>query len=74
MHHKSAHQRKLKAQSQPAASKNYPQDASTREQMIAVAAYFRAQQRGFRGGNSEDDWLAAEAEIDAMLRSHKSIH
>jgi Protein of unknown function (DUF2934) len=74
MHHKSAHQRKLKAQSQTDASKKYPEDTSNREQMIAVAAYFRAQHRGFHGGNSVDDWLAAEAEIDTMLGSHKSIH
>ncbi len=74
MHHKSAHQRKMKAQSQSAAAKKYPEDTGNREQMIAVAAYFRAQHRGFQGGNSEDDWLAAEAEIDAMLRSHQSIH
>ncbi len=41
--------------------------AMNREEMIAVAAYFRAERRGFSGGDPAADWLAAEAEIDAML-------
>ena len=40
--------------------------AANRHQMIALAAYFRAAQRGFVGGGELDDWLAAEAELDAM--------
>ncbi|MCR4300459.1 MAG: DUF2934 domain-containing protein [Sulfuricaulis sp.] len=40
-----------------------------RQQMIAEAAYFRAIQRGFNGGNSIDDWLAAEREINRLLPS-----
>ncbi|MDE2259892.1 MAG: DUF2934 domain-containing protein [Betaproteobacteria bacterium] len=39
-----------------------------REEMIAVAAYYRAEHRDFDGGDSVEDWLAAEAEIDALLR------
>ena len=37
--------------------------------MIAEAAYFRAERRGFCGGADEAtrDWLEAEAEIDALL-------
>ena len=35
--------------------------------MIEIAAYYRAEQRGFQGGNPLDDWLAAEAEIGAHL-------
>ncbi len=38
-----------------------------RRRMIAEAAYFRAMQRGFNGGNSLDDWLAAEREINRLL-------
>ena len=38
-----------------------------RQRMIAEAAYFRAQRRGFQGGNSTEDWLAAEAEIERAL-------
>lgn len=37
-----------------------------RERMIAEAAYFRAQARGFQGDPLED-WLAAEAEINRTL-------
>lgn len=36
-----------------------------REQMIAEAAYFRAQQRGFEPGNEMSDWLQAEADVEA---------
>jgi hypothetical protein len=34
-----------------------------REQMIAEAAYYRAEKRGFAPGRELDDWIAAEAEI-----------
>ena len=38
-----------------------------RHNMIATAAYFRAERRGFNSGGETEDWLAAEAEIDSML-------
>jgi hypothetical protein len=38
-----------------------------RRHMIAEAAYFRAQRRGFRGGDPDRDWIEAEVEIDALL-------
>jgi DUF2934 family protein len=41
--------------------------AEQRRRMIAEAAYFRAQRRGFRGGDPVDDWLAAEAEVEHAL-------
>jgi hypothetical protein len=37
--------------------------AAERCQMIATAAYFRAQQRGFEPGHELEDWFAAETEI-----------
>lgn len=40
-----------------------------REQWIAEAAYFRAEQRGFSPGNEMSDWLDAEADVDRMLES-----
>jgi len=40
-----------------------------RRSMIAEAAYLRAEQRGFAGGDEVEDWLAAEAEVDALLKS-----
>lgn len=42
--------------------------AGEREKMIAEAAYYRAEARGFQG-DPMDDWLAAEAEIDRALMS-----
>jgi hypothetical protein len=38
--------------------------SSRREEQIALAAYYKAQQRGFQGGNPVEDWLAAEREFD----------
>ncbi len=38
-----------------------------RLQMIAEAAYFRAEARGFAPGHETEDWLAAEAEVDRLL-------
>lgn len=38
-----------------------------RHQMIATAAYYRAERRAFRDGDSVADWLEAEAQIDRML-------
>jgi len=35
--------------------------------MIAEEAYLKAEGRGFQGGSSVQDWLEAEAEIDAIL-------
>jgi hypothetical protein len=42
---------------------------------VAVAAYFRAEHRGFNGDQLAD-WLAAEAEIDAALNKGEdtSVH
>jgi hypothetical protein len=38
-----------------------------REEMIRVAAYYIAEQRGFVPGAELEDWLIAESEIDALL-------
>lgn len=37
----------------------------SREEAVAVAAYYLAEHRGFAGGSAMDDWLVAEAEISA---------
>ncbi len=50
------------------ASKSTGRKAAERERMIAEAAYFRAERRGFSGGDSVTDWLAAEKEVDHRLR------
>lgn len=54
------------AEAVPAANK-LTRTAEERYKMIAAAAYLRAEKRGFQGGNALEDWVAAEAEIDATL-------
>ena len=39
----------------------------SREEMISIIAYHRAEQRCFVGGDPVADWLAAEAAVDAMF-------
>jgi len=41
--------------------------AEERSEMIAVAAYFLAERRGFAPDGAADDWLQAERQIDRML-------
>ena len=36
-------------------------------QIVAVAAYLRAEKRGFVNGDPVDDWLTAELEINKMI-------
>ncbi|MBS0422465.1 MAG: DUF2934 domain-containing protein [Proteobacteria bacterium] len=40
-----------------------------RRAMIAEGAYLRAERRGFAPGREKEDWLAAEAEVDALLKA-----
>lgn len=42
--------------------------AEQRQLMIAEAAYYLAEHRGFQGGDPGRDWLQAEAEIDRKLK------
>lgn len=44
-----------------------------REQMIREAAYFRAVRRGFAEGESAQDWIIAEKEIDALLEKQAGV-
>jgi hypothetical protein len=44
-------------------------DAGRRRAMIAEAAYYRAELRGFDPGHELEDWFAAEFEIDCRLAS-----
>ncbi len=48
-----------------------PIPARPRETLIAEIAYFKAQQRGFEPGHEEQDWLAAEAEVDRRLNGRR---
>ncbi|SFN05982.1 DUF2934 domain-containing protein [Nitrosomonas communis] len=45
------------------ASNNEPMQED-RYARIAIAAYYKAQERGFQPGHELDDWLAAEAEVN----------
>jgi hypothetical protein len=56
---------------EPGTSQNDAFDADVsdeeRRRMIAEVAYFIAQRRDFDGGLELEDWLAAEAEVNAKL-------
>ena len=58
--------RKRSAEPQTARVKTAPEQ---RQQLIAQAAYFIAERRGFAPGNELEDWLQAEAEIEAWMNA-----
>jgi hypothetical protein len=39
-------------------------DAESRHHRVSVAAYYRAERRGFAPGGEEQDWLEAEKDLD----------
>ena len=41
--------------------------------MIAEAAYYKAEKRGFYPGNDIRDWLEAKSEIIALVYGDKSV-
>jgi len=47
--------------------------AEQREQMIREAAYYRAEKRGFAEANADEDWLAAQQEIDAIIAQQAGV-
>lgn len=47
-------------------------DPDARRQMVAEAAYYRFLNHGGQGGTAQDDWNAAEAEVDERLRQQQS--
>jgi hypothetical protein len=53
----------------PAPQRRMQVSTDARRTMIAEAAYLRAERRGFAPGHETEDWLAAEIEVDALLRS-----
>ena len=46
--------------------------AELRRQMISEAAYYKAESRGFVGGDPELDWHEAETEVDTILLGTES--
>lgn len=57
---------------EPGASTGITVSDDARRAMVAQAAYLRAERRGFTPGSEVEDWLAAEAEVDALLRAGHS--
>lgn len=57
------------AKKPPPAGILLPVSHEERWRMVAEAAYYIAQRRGFVGGDAIADWVAAEAEVDARLRT-----
>lgn len=49
-----------------------PVPPEERERMIAEAAYFRAEHRGFAPGAELDDWFGAETEIERLLAGDRA--
>lgn len=45
-----------------------PVSHEERWRMVAEAAYYIAQRRGFVGGDANADWAQAEAEVEARLK------
>lgn len=58
---------KIDIQPQPEAPACAAIDSQTRHELIAQAAYFRAQHRAFMPGHEQEDWCAAEMEVDSAL-------
>ena len=46
--------------------------AEARRAMIAERGYLRAERRGFAPGREAEDWLAAEVEIDSLLKAARA--
>jgi hypothetical protein len=43
-----------------------------RREMVAVAAYYLAERRGFPGSGALDDWIAAERQIERMIEGMRN--
>jgi hypothetical protein len=42
-------------------------DSSAYRELVAIAAYYRAERRGFAPGGETQDWLEAEREVAARI-------
>lgn len=53
-------------------SDNHGTETYDRQHMIAVAAYYLAEKRGFNGNDTDamQDWLAAEIEVNNALNGN----
>jgi hypothetical protein len=57
-----------RARRSPAVPERVGLTAEARRAMIAEGAYLRAERRGFAPGHETEDWVAAEAEVDTLLK------
>ena len=48
-------------------AQRHPMDPEVKRLMIAEAAYYCAEKRGFAPGEELQDWLEAEAQVKAVL-------
>lgn len=62
-----AARKRAAAPRKPAAPRRRSVTPEERYRLIQEAAYFRAEQRGFAAGHEVEDWIAAEAEVDAEV-------
>ena len=49
-----------------------PSPDDDREERVRMAAYFRAERRGFAGGYEVEDWFAAEAEVGVVTPAEQA--
>ncbi len=48
-------------------------DSSAYRELVAIAAYYRAERRGFAPGGEVDDWLAAEREVASGVGESRAM-
>jgi len=53
--------------------KSKPVEVINRQELISVAAYYRAENRDFSEGDELADWLICEMEVDALLNKCKHL-
>lgn len=49
-----------------------PESSAYRE-LVAIAAYYRAERRGFVPGSEIEDWLDAEREVAARIHERRTV-
>jgi hypothetical protein len=65
-------ERLAKMESSSRAMREQPSDADM-QRLIAEAAYYRSERRGFQPGQEIEDWIAAEAEVRARMRGGQRL-
>lgn len=64
---KAAEQKTATVKTGPRKQQKINVTAEERYRMIADAAYYKAERRGFVGGHPVNDWIEAEVEVDRLL-------